>query len=499
MFAARCEANITRYLNDCTTRGNVLMHMSHKLGAGLAGVGLVLLLAQGDARAQSLDEVLVETYQTNPRLQAARAELRAVDEQVSQSYARYRPNVSIFGTTGYGRVDNSVQNNDLFNNQVGIDVRQNLYEGGGTVARIEGAVRQVGQQRAVLQSVEQQVFLDAVTAYTDVVAFARTVGLAINNEERLERQRQATVDRFEVGEVTRTDVAQAEARLALAVSDRIRAEGDLAQAIARFEAVVGFRPGELTTQFPSLTAPASLVEAQARAEKNPTLTASEFAVDVALSDVRVAQAALLPTLDLSATASYIDEPAINVEDQFDTRFEATFTIPLYQGGAAYSQVRQNKQIVDQRRRELEDARRSVSELVTRAWEGLQTATAAARSFEDQVRANRIALEGVQTEAQVGARTVLDVLDAEQELFISEVDLVDARATQVVALYTLQSAMGELTAEGLGLAVETYDPSEHYQTVDTQGFGTEAGEPTFVLEEIDFTEEWGRSLSGEPIR
>jgi outer membrane protein len=480
------------------------MNRMRVLGAGLAG--LALGLAGAAASAQSLDEVLVQTYETNPRLQAQRAQLRSIDEQVSQAFARYRPNVAVVGSTeasqtelfdvegagavaggGGGTADIS---NTLLTNQVRLNLNQNIYEGGGTVARIDGAVKQVGEQRAVLQSVEQEVFLDAVTAYTDVVAAERVVQLAINNEQRLERQREATVDRFEVGEVTRTDVAQAEARLAGAVADRIAAEGELAQAVARFEAVVGFRPDELTTRFAELAGPASLVTAQARAEKNPGLTAAEFAVDVALADVRVAQADLLPTVDLEGSVGYIDEPSDTIASQADARIAATVTIPLYQTGAEYSRVRQQKQVVDQRRRELDDTRREVTRNVTEAWEGLQTASAAARSFEEQVRANDIALEGVRTEAQVGARTVLDVLDAEQELFESEVDLVDARATEVVALYTLQAAMGELTAEALDLGVEIYAPDAHFRTVRTQAFGTAAGRRTTVLEDVDFAREWG---------
>ena len=475
------------------------MKIQRVLGAGV--LGLTLGAAAGaPASGQTLDEVLVETYQTNPRLQAQRAQLRSIDEQVSQAYARYRPNVNIVGSSQASQTEASDvesftggttdDSTTLLTNQIALNLNQNIYEGGGTVARIDSAVKQVGQQRAVLQSTEQEVFLDAVTAYTDVVAAKRVVELAINNEQRLERQRQATVDRFEVGEVTRTDVAQAEARLAGAVAERVRAEGELAQAIARFEAVVGFRPDDLTSRFPDVARPASLVAAQARAEKNPTLTASEFGVDVALADVRVAQAALLPSVDLDGSVSYVDEPTDTIGSQTEARIAATVTIPLYQTGAEFSRIRQQKQIVDQRRRELDDARRRVSESVTQAWEGLQTAIASARSFEEQVRANEIALEGVRTEAQVGARTVLDVLDAEQELFQAEVDLVDARATEVVALYTLQSAMGELTAAALGLDVETYEPSTHFQTVRTQAFGTTAGRRTTVLEDIDFAEEWG---------
>jgi len=469
------------------------------LGAGLIGLATALLLPGAPALGQSLQEVLVETYETNPQLLASRAELRAVDEAVSQAYAGYRPSVSIVGATEATQTESSDveilggsedRSSTLLTNSVSLNFSQNIYEGGGTVALIDSAVRQVGQQRAVLQSVEQEVFLDAVTAYTDVLAARRVVELAMNNEERLERQRQATVDRFEVGEVTRTDVAQAEARLAGAVSDRIAAQGELAQAIARFEEVVGFRPADLSADLDTATRPASLIEAQARAEKNPGLTAAEFAVDVALADVRVAQADLLPSVDITSSVSYVDEPQETIGSQTSAQIAATITIPLYQTGAEYSVVRQNKQIVDQRRRELDDTRRAVNQNTTASWEGLQTATATARSFEEQARANSIALEGVQTEAQVGARTVLDVLDAEQELFEAQVDLVEARATEVVALYTLRAAMGELTAEALGLDVELYDPSQHFRTVRTQSFGTEAGRSTTVLEDIDFRREWG---------
>ncbi len=476
------------------------MNKIRVLGSGLAGLALGLVGVAGPTLGQTLDEVLAQTYETNPRLQAQRAQLRSIDEQVSQAYARYRPNVAIVGSSEGSQTEASnVQgqlggttdtSTTLFTNSIALNLNQNIYEGGGTVARIDSAVRQVGQQRAVLQSVEQEVFLDAVTAYTDVVAAQRVVELAINNQDRLERQRQATVDRFEVGEVTRTDVAQAEARLAGAVAERVRAEGELAQAIARFESVVGFRPDNLTTRFAELSRPASLIEAQARAEKNPGLTAAEFAVDTALADVRVAQADLLPTVDLEGSVGYTDEPTDTIGSQTDARIAAVVTIPLYQTGAEYSRVRQQKQVVEQRRRELDDTRREITQNVTEAWEGLLTANASARSFEEQVRANEIALEGVRTEAQVGARTVLDVLDAEQELFQSEVDLVDARATEVVALYTLQAAMGELTAEAVGLDVEIYEPSAHFRTVRTQAFGTTAGRATTPLQDIDFSREWG---------
>ncbi|TVQ30719.1 MAG: type I secretion protein TolC [Geminicoccaceae bacterium] len=469
------------------------MEKRRSFGAGLRALGLAFLLsttAIATSQAQSLDEALIHAYETNPRLLAARAQLRAVDEQVSQAYARYRPNVFIDGTAEGRTVDSSTGSFQIWTNAIGLNLRQNLYEGGRTVAGIRSAVQQVGQQRAVLTSIEQEIFLNTVRAYTDVVASRRVVELAGTNQERLERQLQATRDRFEVGEVTRTDVAQAEARVAGSIADRIRAEGNFQQAIANFEAVVGLRPTNLTSDEVTIQPPPSLTTAQSRAENNPALIAAEFAFEAAQADVRVAQGALLPTLDLDAGLRYVDNPSRVLNYQTDARIGAVLTIPLYQGGAEYSRVRQSRQIVDQRRREFDATRRDVIELTTAAWEGLQTATAQTRALEQQVRANTLALEGVQTEAQVGARTVLDVLDAEQELFQSEVDLVNARANRVVALYTLQSAIGELTAEALGLTVDRYDPSVHYQTVRTQAFGTEAGTNRTVFQDIDFREEWG---------
>ncbi|MEO1091909.1 MAG: TolC family outer membrane protein [Pseudomonadota bacterium] len=457
---------------------------------------LLTTTALAPVAAQNLHEALEQAYQTNPDLLAARAELRAVDESVSQAYSRYRPTLSVQGRSegSTGRVDGrSVQ---LFTNSVGLNITQNIYEGGRTVASIDSAVNQVGQQRAVLLSVEQGILLDAVTAYTDVVRRTRRVDLAVNNEQRLARQLQATVDRFEVGEVTRTDVAQAEARLADAAAQRVSDEGELAVSIGVYEAVIGVRPGTLSSREATVASPASLVEAQARSEKNPALVAAEFSVQAALADVRVNQADLLPSLDLEGSVSYVNNPSRLITNDTEGRIGAIVTIPLYQGGAEYSRVRQSKQIVEQRRHEFDLARRDVRELVTTEWEDLVTARAALRSIEESVRANQIALEGVQTEAQVGARTVLDVLDAEQELFEAQQNEVDARAFEIVALYSLVAAMGELTAEALDLDVSLYDPRVHYDEVKTQPFGLDAGKRTTIFEDIDFQREWSQRTAAE---
>lgn len=441
-----------------------------RFAAAFGVVACLVAVQPAQVGAQTLTDALSQTYQTNPTLQAARAELRAVDERVSQAVAGYRPFLSLDANTGYNGFTNNSGSADLFQNSIGIGITQNIYEGGGTVALIRSTENQVRQQREFLLSTEQSVLLDAVSAYTNVVRDRRVLELAITNESRLDRQRQATLDRFEVGEVTRTDVAQAEARLADAVSEKVAADGDLQISIAQYEQVVGSRPGQLSTTFPRVDTAATLEEALARSDKNPDLLAAEWAVQIADADVRVAEAELLPSVDLSASYDYLTEPSQFNNFQRGGQVTATVTVPLYQSGAEYSVVRQNKQILVQTRRDLQDQRRATIEFTNRAWESLQTANAVARSTQESVRANQIALEGVQTEALVGARTVLDVLDAENELFLAEVDLVDARATEVVALFALQSAMGELTAQALSLDVEIYDPAIYYDEVRNKWIG-----------------------------
>jgi TolC family type I secretion outer membrane protein len=429
-----------------------------------------LALAMGTAEAQTLREALANAYNTNPDLGAARAQLRSTDELVAQALSGYRPQLGATASYDIVDLDSSQGDADLDSSAVGVTLSQPLYRGGGLDANLRASENTVRANRANLITTEQQVLYNAVQAYAGVWRDRSVLELAINNEKRLQRQLQATRDRFNVGEVARTDVAQAEARLSAAEASRVEAEGLLANSIATFRRVIAQEPQNIDQPVKPGDLPANEAQAQELAAANPNIATAQYTLAAAKDDVDVAFSRLLPQVDLRASASYANEPSSNLAWQRDGSIGVQVTVPLYQGGAEYSQVRQNKQIARQRDEQLVSTQRSVAENVTTAWETLQTSTSNISSRQAQVRANRIALEGVEQEAQVGSRTVLDVLDAEQELFGSQVELVRAQANEAIAAYALLASVGQLTADRLDLPVEQYDAEAYYKENRSRLFG-----------------------------
>jgi TolC family type I secretion outer membrane protein len=421
-------------------------------------------------RADTLNEGLVAAYLSNPDLEAARAEQRANDELVPQALSGWRPQVFAGGglQRQWGQTD--VGDLDLTTKSTSLTVSQSLYAGGATVANTSRAENLVSAGRAQLVATEEQVLLNSVTSYVAAWRDRAVLDLALNNEQRLRRQLQATQDRFQVGEVARTDDAQAEASLAGARSDVEVAKANLAASNATYRQVIGKDPVKLTDPTPLKRLPATLDQSQAIAQSNPSITAASFQLFAARDNVDVAFANLLPSLDLQGQLEYADDPQVSLSWERRATIGLNLSVPLYQGGAEYSRVRQNRQIAQQRRKDLESSNRSVQASVTTAWEGLLAATAAIESLKAEVKANDIALEGVQQEALVGSRTVLDVLDAEQALFVSQVNLVRARASEVTASYQLKSAVGELTVMALDLPVDPYNPELYYNAVRNRLFG-----------------------------
>jgi TolC family type I secretion outer membrane protein len=458
-----------------------MMSNRRSLAIGVvAGVACLAAGGGGAVEAQSLEEALAEAYARNPTLLAERAALRAVDEGVPKALSGWRPTVSINSSVGR-RYQNNRLATGVSSSQVtvprtaGLSVSQPLYRGGATVAETNAAENRVLAGRANLIDVEQQVLLEAATAYMNVVRDQSVVELSFNNEQVLERQLQAARDRFEVGEVTRTDVSQAEARLADASASRIEAEGNLEIARANYQRLVGSLPGVLS--FPDLAGMVVLPDARQQAlvlaeQRNPAVLRAGFLDRAALYDISAAGALLLPRISLDGTLQRSWEPSSFFERSDTAQVTANLTVPLYQSGAEYARVRELRQVAVQRRRELDDARRRMHEAIGQTWERLETARARIRAFESSVRANEIALEGVSQEAAVGARTVLDVLDAEQELFSARVKLVRAEADEVVASFDLLRVAGANTARDLRLPVQVYDPSAHYDEVHDKwiGFG-----------------------------
>ena len=441
-------------------------------------VGLWALGAQ-PAGAQTLAEALAGAYATNPTLSAARAELRAVNEGVPQALANWRPNVTVTGSAGKQRIDS--QSGFLTNRQTTTPFEatarliQPLYRGGRTTAATERAQHEVRAQRSTLDSVEQSILLRASTAYMDVWRDQAVVEFNINNERVIERQLEATEDRFTVGEVTRTDVAQAETRLAIATAERIAAEGALRTGRAVYEEVIGSRPGVLAPAPPVEDLPASLEDViELAVSRNPDVLAASFAEKAARRRVREVVGELLPSVQINASLSHSEETNQRSGETDRAQILAEVTIPLYQQGAVSSRVREAKQISNQRRIEIDESRRRIEQEAISAWEGLQTARAQIRSFEWGVRAAEIALEGVRQENAVGARTILDILDAEQELLDSQVNLVRSQRDEIVAGFEVLSAIGRLSARDLNLPVEIYNPEVDYLKVRNTWF--DLGEP-----------------------
>mgnify|MGYP003835947991 FL=1 len=447
------------------------------LGAALLGTVVLATAGAQSASAQSLNEALIQTYQSNPTLSAARAELRATNERVPQALSNWRPLVEVEGRGGKAYDDDTrpTSNNEGRSPASGeLVVTQPLYRGGRTVAGTERAENEVLAQRARLETTEQDVLFNAVTAYADVWRDQSVLQLNINNEQVLSRQLEATQDRFDVGELTRTDVAQSESRLSSATADRIGAEGNLSSSRANFENVIGVYPQQLDQPPLPPELPSNLEEVVSAAESsNPAVLATTYDELAALRSVREVEGELLPSVNLQGSLGYQHENSSRSSEGSSAEILAIVSVPLYQQGSVSSRVRESKQVASQRRLLVREALRQARDDAISAWESLQTARAQIRALEQSVRANEIALEGVRQENAVGARTILDVLDAEQELLDAQVGLVSARRDEIVASYAVLSAVGRLTAANLGLSTAIYDPQEDYRTVRDKWFGLDA--------------------------
>jgi len=452
-----------------------------------AGSGTVKPPPPPPAAAQSnvprtLAEALAATYANQPALQAERAKLRATDENVPTALSGWRPTVVMAGSAGYG--DGLTRDflpsvgswqklrNDRDIATAQATVTQPLYTGGKVQANVNRAKDQVMAERANLIAQEQTSFTNTVNAYVGVIQAQELLALNTNNEQVLAKQLQATNDRFRVGEITRTDVAQAEAALAGATAQRQTAEGNLATARGTFVQVVGYYP------------PADLVEPQplalpVRGEKdasamasvnNPNVIAARFNDAAAKDAVDVAFAQLMPQFSVQGQAFQQQNSGGRSNDVNGYQVVAQLSVPIYQGGAEYAAVRQAKQSEQQTARLVADAQRTAVQAAVNAWETLAAATAAADSTRSQIRANSVALEGVEREAIVGSRTTLDVLNAEQALLNSRVTLVQNLAQLVTASYGVAAAIGRLTARDLHLGVPLYDETAYYNEVKDKWVG-----------------------------
>jgi TolC family type I secretion outer membrane protein len=446
----------------------------------LASAAFALAAAASGARADTLEEALVAAYNSNPQLLAERANVRATDEGVPQALAGWRPTVQFTGSVGFEQLENTPPTPPSFPAHAAfqpktadVNVTQPLYQGGQTVAKTAAAEQAVEAERARNAATESLIFFDVITSYFDVLRDQAVVELNINNEQVLRRQLESTTDQFRVGSLTRTDVAQAEARLAAARASRQQSEGNLAVSRSNYQRFVGRPPQNLAT--PELH-PAIPVTRDAAlslaATKNPTVLASLFTEDAARSTVVATRAGLLPSLNLVGDINRAQEVVTNGRETTTSSVIFRVTMPLYEGGQIYSQTRQAQEKVAQSLSLTDDARRAAVQAATQAWETMSSARASAYSLQSTIRADQIALEGVRQEQQVGSRTILDVLNQQQELFADQVTLVQAQHDLSVAEFNIAQQIGILSAINLGLPVKLYDVNVHYKSVREKwlGFG-----------------------------
>ena len=452
---------------------NQLHPMSFPRFSRLLLCALLCVACGQSADATSFDEALAATYQNNPRIKAARQKLQATDEGVPQALSGLRPSVSANyergrERTAYGGAKWS--NSDA--ETKALRISQPL-SGFGTWSSYESATQRVKAGQYELSAVEQQALLQAATAYADVGAARTILDLSRTNAQVLEKQLASATTRFQVGEVTRTDVAQSESRLSNARSQVVAAEGELLNAIASFERIVGFKPDgalAIPEKLPEL--PANLSEAIIRGHaSNPQLLAAIHTAKSSRFDVRTNEAVLLPTVSLVGTLSrQKGAGATGIADFDQDKVMVEVSVPLYQSGAEYSRVREAEAIARQRDHESTDTRMAIDQSVVEGWDQLETATATIAMRQDQINAAQIALDGVKQEQQYGSRTVLDVLNAEQELFNSRINLVRAQRDRVVAAYSLTNTLGQLNPVALALNVESYNAKAHAAEVKWKPVG-----------------------------
>jgi outer membrane protein len=465
---------------------------------------VALFVAAGNLHAETLTETLAQAYRYNPQLDAQRATLRATDESVSQANAGYRPDIRASADIGHQhqtttpRFGNSNEQSTSPGGY-GVELIQPLFRGFQVTNAVNSAEADVRAGRETLRDVEQQVLLSAVTAYGDVVRDQAILKLRESNLNFLNTELKATKERFTVGEVTRTDVAQAEARRALGQSELDLARANLKSSRASYEEVVGNPPQNLAD--PTLTSkllPKSLQDGIGiGTRENPKVVAALYTEQSARFQVDQIRGELLPTAQLEATYTDRFNPSSQIRESETASIVGRLNVPIYaNGGEVHSRVRQAKHQHLARIQQIEQQRALVQSQVAQAWSQLSGFRAQRESDKAQIEANRVALNGVREEEKVGQRTLIDVLNAQQELLTSQVQQEITKRNLLIAVYTVISAVGRLSVTEVGASSAVYDPEVHYQEVRRKWWGIDITHDDGRTEHIDT---WNTRVEQTPVK
>jgi outer membrane protein len=463
--------------------------------AALMGVGLIVGASNVGiapaARAESLMSALARAYDGNPDLNQQRANVRVRDEDSPRAAGGLRPKASISASAGpqfsvikipAGRAQLTNARSFSYDKYTGyprgatLNLSQTLFDGGRTQNSVRQAESGVFAARATMRLTEQATLQNGATAYMNVLRDTAVLDLRKNNVSVLEQQLRQTRDRFDVGDVTRTDVAQAEASLEQARSDYYAAQAQLKNSVANYRQIIGVEPKQLQpAQSLERLLPKSLDQAiRIALVEHPGVVAAMHQVDAAELNVKVAEGTLLPSLSVNGQVSqqydsFLGEPYTR---QFSAGANGRLDIPLYQGGTEYATIRQAKEQLGQNRLNADVQRDSVRASVVSSYGLLETAKAQIMSGQAAVKAAEIALAGVREEAKVGQRTTLDVLNAQQTLLNARVNLVIAQRDRIVASFAALGSIGRLSATEIDLAVIVYDPATHFEQVKDKWIGVD---------------------------
>ncbi len=437
-----------------------------------AMTSVFVLLGPGGVAAETLESALARAYGNNPDLNAQRANVRATDENVARAKSAYRPQINATADVSRDYRRSGGTSRVATSRSIGLDVSQTIFNGFRTENSVRQAESGVLSARETLNNNEQEILLNSATAYMNVLRDTAILDLQRNNVEVIDEQLRQTRDRFNVGEVTRTDVAQAEARLAAGRSEQSRAESNLRTSIAQYRQFVGVEPRQLAPGRPlDRLLPRSVDAAlQVALNAHPAIKAAQHSVDAAELQVKIEEGALAPQLGVSGSVSQSYGGLAGAgggggnDGVFAASVGARLTVPIYEGGLAAASTRQAKETAGQRRLDADWVRDQIRAAVVSSWGLLEASRSQIQAAQSQIDAAETALSGVREEARVGQRTTLDVLNAQQELLNARVNLIQAQRDRVVASYQVVQAMGRLNSRALGLAVNHYSPRIHYEQV-----------------------------------
>ncbi len=453
----------------------------HVKVAGLVFAGAALCCVE--AAAETLEFALAQAYNNNPQLNSQRALVRATDENVPTALSGYRPKASVTASAGAQSLNTTIreigsqtppnspasyfqQSGVNSPHGVGATITQNVLNGNQTANRTRQAESQVFGARENLRNIEQTVLLAAATAYLNLLRDGAILELQRSNVEVLQEQLRQSKQRLESGNVTQTDVSQSESRLEVGRTQLFAAEATFETSKAVYRQVIGVEPGKLVAASPvDRFSPTTLAAAVGSGiAVHPTVTTAQFNVDAALLQVKIAEGALYPSVQVQGNIQKNYEISMTQMNSFTGSVTGLFTMPLYQGGAEYAAIRQAKETHGQRQLDFNVARDQARVGVIQAWALLEAAKSSIESSKKQVKSAEAALNGVREEARLGQRTTLDVLNAQQELVAARIALVGSQRDRLVNSYGLLSAVGRLSPQVLGLHVATYDPGVHYHQV-----------------------------------